>query len=131
MILYSYNYNINIFYYVILSIIRLLTIIFFFSSRRRHTRFSRDWSSDVCSSDLVHGGQTAASRAMRSAGPRAYPMRRPARPQVLVKLRTTTTPERSRRADREAGSPGTVSANASSTPWTRPGRASAATVAAG
>src|SRR5690606_27999936 len=24
---------------------------FFFSSRRRHTRFSRDWSSDVCSSD--------------------------------------------------------------------------------
>src|SRR5690606_14029998 len=26
---------------------------FFFSSRRRHTRFSRDWSSDVCSSDLV------------------------------------------------------------------------------
>src|SRR5690606_39780328 len=24
----------------------------FFSSRRRHTRFSRDWSSDVCSSDL-------------------------------------------------------------------------------
>src|SRR5690606_39537930 len=26
-----------------------------FSSRRRHTRFSRDWSSDVCSSDLVVG----------------------------------------------------------------------------
>src|SRR5690606_28447287 len=25
---------------------------FFFSGRRRHTRFSRDWSSDVCSSDL-------------------------------------------------------------------------------
>src|SRR5690606_40133739 len=25
---------------------------FFFASRRRHTRFSRDWSSDVCSSDL-------------------------------------------------------------------------------
>src|SRR5690606_39895196 len=24
-----------------------------FSSRRRHTRFSRDWSSDVCSSDLM------------------------------------------------------------------------------
>src|SRR2546429_6943050 len=27
-------------------------MIFFFSSRRRHTRCSRDWSSDVCSSDL-------------------------------------------------------------------------------
>src|SRR3989442_8143998 len=28
---------------------------FFFSSRRRHTRCGRDWSSDVCSSDLVPG----------------------------------------------------------------------------
>src|SRR3989449_10524592 len=27
--------------------------VFFFSSRRRHTRCSRDWSSDVCSSDLI------------------------------------------------------------------------------
>src|SRR5688572_33342056 len=27
--------------------------VFFFSSRRRHTRFDCDWSSDVCSSDLV------------------------------------------------------------------------------
>src|SRR5690606_41019535 len=31
---------------------------FFFSSRRRHTRFSRDWSSDVCSSDLVRNTGT-------------------------------------------------------------------------
>src|SRR5205809_8047909 len=30
----------------------LLVLFFFFSSRRRHTRCSRDWSSDVCSSDL-------------------------------------------------------------------------------
>src|SRR2546422_7146884 len=29
-----------------------LLFFFFFSSRRRHTRCSRDWSSDVCSSDL-------------------------------------------------------------------------------
>src|SRR5690606_39497361 len=28
-------------------------VFFFFSRRRRHTRFSRDWSSDVCSSDLA------------------------------------------------------------------------------
>src|SRR5260370_20174694 len=28
------------------------TCVFFFSSRRRHTRFKCDWSSDVCSSDL-------------------------------------------------------------------------------
>src|SRR6266436_1486157 len=31
----------------------MLFSFFFFSSRRRHTRCSRDWSSDVCSSDLV------------------------------------------------------------------------------
>src|SRR5690606_40115554 len=39
----------------------LLCIPFFFSSRRRHTRFSRDWSSDVCSSDLLleHRGAVA------------------------------------------------------------------------
>src|SRR2546427_6642088 len=30
-----------------------LFFFFFFSSRRRHTRFDCDWSSDVCSSDLV------------------------------------------------------------------------------
>src|SRR2546430_1575869 len=30
----------------------LLRLCFFFSSRRRHTRFDCDWSSDVCSSDL-------------------------------------------------------------------------------
>src|SRR6478752_1828418 len=34
-----------------------LCCFFFFASRRRHTRCSRDWSSDVCSSDLVRAGQ--------------------------------------------------------------------------
>src|SRR5882762_1745613 len=33
---------------------------FFFSSRRRHTRFKCDWSSDVCSSDLETLGDEAA-----------------------------------------------------------------------
>src|SRR5699024_5369801 len=32
--------------------ITMMSIFFFFSSRRRHTRSKRDWSSDVCSSDL-------------------------------------------------------------------------------
>src|SRR5205085_3248905 len=31
---------------------RYFSMLFFFSSRRRHTRFDCDWSSDVCSSDL-------------------------------------------------------------------------------
>src|SRR2546422_2874109 len=39
---------------------------FFFSSRRRHTRCSRDWSSDVCSSDL----ERLAERAELLAGVR-------------------------------------------------------------
>src|SRR5204862_2256389 len=39
---------------------------FFFSSRRRHTRSLRDWSSDVCSSDL-----SAGSCSKRRAGPPA------------------------------------------------------------
>src|SRR3712207_1989814 len=48
-----------------------LSFVFFFSSRRRHTRYWRDWSSDVCSSDLKanadhvlisgHDGGTGAS----------------------------------------------------------------------
>src|SRR5438093_13518850 len=33
--------------------VSILYISFFFSSRRRHTRLVSDWSSDVCSSDLV------------------------------------------------------------------------------
>src|SRR5690242_21277218 len=35
---------------------------FFFSSRRRHTRLTCDWSSDVCSSDLLQGGRRARDR---------------------------------------------------------------------
>src|SRR5258707_2979314 len=37
-------------------------LFFFFSSRRRHTRYWRDWSSDVCSSDL--GGNTLLPDAL-------------------------------------------------------------------
>src|SRR5690554_2566550 len=36
--------------------------IFFFSSRRRHTRCGRDWSSDVCSSDLVEVAERGDDR---------------------------------------------------------------------
>src|SRR3712207_8973742 len=42
--------------------------IFFCSSRRRHTRYWRDWSSDVCSSDLVPQGDVlAAGRSAQEA----------------------------------------------------------------
>src|SRR2546430_4894772 len=48
----------------------LAVVLFFFSSRRRHTRFDCDWSSDVCSSDLATryetpGGVTETSTERR------------------------------------------------------------------
>src|SRR3712207_7360060 len=41
--------------FIFIATVDLLTcsFFFFFSSRRRHTRYWRDWSSDVCSSDLT------------------------------------------------------------------------------
>src|SRR5438067_12324424 len=46
-------------YFIIFDSFLVFFFFFFFSSRRRHTRSKRDWSSDVCSSDL------AAARAAR------------------------------------------------------------------
>src|SRR5690606_14560502 len=40
----------------------------FFSCRRRHTRFSRDWSSDVCSSDLLRNGEVPGAVGAASYG---------------------------------------------------------------
>src|SRR5690625_7084837 len=44
-------------------------LLFFFSSRRRHTRWPRDWSSDVCSSDLsdTQGGSTLTQQYVKNA----------------------------------------------------------------
>src|SRR5699024_11884652 len=39
----------------------IILFFFFFSSRRRHTRSKRDWSSDVCSSDLDLNGKSIAT----------------------------------------------------------------------
>src|SRR5205085_6875894 len=58
------------------------TCIFFFSSRRRHTRFDCDWSSDVCSSDLelveslcIMGPGLDGSRQLDGAQPPAITTR--------------------------------------------------------
>src|SRR3712207_8278953 len=45
-------------------------IVFFFSSRRRHTRYWRDWSSDVCSSDLDEDLQDHIRPGDDAGGPR-------------------------------------------------------------
>src|SRR5438445_2795647 len=43
-------------------------VFFFFSSRRRHTRYWRDWSSDVCSSDLTGDNPLTAAAIAAEAG---------------------------------------------------------------
>src|SRR5699024_11901293 len=42
--------------------------LFFFSSRRRHTRSKRDWSSDVCSSDLISRIRVIPATCLRDVG---------------------------------------------------------------
>src|SRR3712207_8056067 len=51
--------------YLSLITVLLFVFSFFFSSRRRHTRYWRDWSSDVCSSDLVIVAKLVAGDAPR------------------------------------------------------------------
>src|SRR2546429_1496442 len=66
-------------------------VTFFFSSRRRHTRCSRDWSSDVCSSDLGAGAIYIGAVAEDSSG---YPDCRPEYYRVFQELiRVGTRPE--------------------------------------
>src|SRR4030066_1027857 len=45
-----------------------LSILWFFSSRRWNTRFKCDWSSDVCSSDLVSGPVAVVNRRAMAPG---------------------------------------------------------------
>src|SRR5437879_13303567 len=47
--------------------------LFFFSSRRRHTRYIGDWSSDVCSSDLPLGPEGAPAPPVASVEDRRHP----------------------------------------------------------
>src|SRR5579872_3681156 len=81
-------------------------VFFFFSSRRRHTRCGRDWSSDVCSSDLaaqrrgqgVQGRYAAPMKAAlyRQTGPAAAVLQveeierpQPGPGEVLVRVRAS------------------------------------------
>src|SRR5207245_7331570 len=57
-------------------------MIFFFSSRRRHTRCYRDWSSDVCSSDLERDAARTAD------SPRTPALRDAARSPQVWAVRT-------------------------------------------
>src|SRR5260370_31914708 len=52
--------------------VNVLTGFFFCSSRRRHTRFKCDWSSDVCSSDLTEEKGTDGTPPMSVEGKKAF-----------------------------------------------------------
>src|SRR5882757_3557734 len=60
----EYAQDAQSYWYAKLQVSRNQTLFFFFSRRRRHTRYWRDWSSDVCSSDL----------GARLTGPDCYPL---------------------------------------------------------
>src|SRR5699024_11595238 len=64
----------------------LFFFVFFFSSRRRHTISKRDWSSDVCSSDLQADGQWTAGPALAELAPRTSPRLEEAAEHLLPKL---------------------------------------------
>src|SRR5688572_20110516 len=56
------------FFFFLLIFLFVFFFFFFFSSRRRHTRFDCDWSSDVCSSDL-RSTMRSDPRACKTYGP--------------------------------------------------------------
>src|SRR5438309_6925721 len=67
----SYVIVFLVFFILIFCIFFVFFFFFFFSSRRRHTRWNCDWSSDVCSSDLPAGREPSARRmaVRRSSAP--------------------------------------------------------------
>src|SRR5690625_7394053 len=82
---------------------------FVFSSRRRHTRWPRDWSSDVCSSDLPYNRtvkELAAEEGVSAAT--IYNWRKQARKRGQLLPNTSGTPDRSeeRRVGKECRSRG-------------------------
>src|SRR2546422_5757817 len=90
--------------------------IFFFSSRRRHTRCSRDWSSDVCSSDLERTTLVQWARGGRAPGDLAQAPKPPQFPEskwtigepdlIITAAKPETLPARSeeRRVGKECRS---------------------------
>src|SRR5205809_1170336 len=94
----------------------VLSCVFFFSSRRRHTRCSRDWSSDVCSSDLlevrVRGGPAAAhadfeaAAGDRNGGAAPPPAETATLPPALLGPTSSPAPPKPRSEERRVGKEG-------------------------
>src|SRR2546426_8831400 len=61
-------YTVSVLVWFIFSCYLYMLFFFFFSSRRRHTRLQGDWSSDVCSSDLLQRPAFAVRRGLEHRG---------------------------------------------------------------
>src|SRR5207245_7211936 len=69
---YTHTYPLRLISLIVCSCF-LVFCFFFFSSRRRHTRCYRDWSSDVCSSDLPEAPDKRRGRTISSSARGARP----------------------------------------------------------
>src|SRR6267143_1086645 len=88
-------------------------IFFFFSSRRRHTRWNCDWSSDVCSSDLHRGPSPTFDRTNSTADPElvyarlaSRTDREGSRARVITRLRAASSPTLEKDTMADVTSPG-------------------------
>src|SRR3712207_7917195 len=77
-------------------------VFFFFSSRRRHTRYWRDWSSDVCSSDLESPADVMGLQQITATMAEAV-VSRPIAERVIQRLKLRMTPEQLRSEERRVG----------------------------
>src|SRR5439155_9314522 len=68
-------YVIKLYRFVLFRTLCIFFSFFFFSSRRRHTRWPRDWSSDVCSSDLKWGLDPRPRQQLAAHAPGPHPRR--------------------------------------------------------
>src|SRR5690349_22816265 len=81
----------------------LLLCLFFFSSRRRHTRSLRDWSSDVCSSDLPLAEHVRRADEREAVGLRRARRHRLEVRDLVVERRVSEAPRaRDRLVDRKS-----------------------------
>src|SRR5437762_14306353 len=81
-------------------------VLFFFSSRRRHTRYIGDWSSDVCSSDLSSSPHRATQSKQRLVDTRLARMmagERSEERRVGKECRSGRSPYREKKKKRFAG----------------------------
>src|SRR5690349_22879929 len=82
-------------------LISMIFVFFFFSSRRRHTRSLRDWSSDVCSSDLgddITAQAVMSSPAATVTNAGVYPVT------IAINVQFPTTRSEERRVGKECRS---------------------------